>query len=89
MMRSGTIRRPRKIAVVVANEPMPSASKKLVPKPTPICSGEGKRASVAGLASAFPPAVRRACATAHAQSPAKAIDKAPSAARRAEIGFIG
>ena len=54
MMRSGTIRRPRKSAVVVANEPMPSASKKLVPKPTPICSGVGKRASVAGLASGFP-----------------------------------
>ena len=33
-------------------------------------------------------AVRRACATAHAHSPAKAIDKAPSAARRAEMGFM-
>ena len=36
------------MAVVVANEPIPSVSKKLVAAPTPSCSAVGKRPSVAG-----------------------------------------
>ena len=38
---SGTIRNSRKIAVVVASEPMPSVSKKLVTNPTSRWSGPG------------------------------------------------
>jgi hypothetical protein len=49
MTRSGTIFRNLKAAVDVANDPMPSASKKLVTNPSPICSGLGKRASVDGV----------------------------------------
>ena len=52
MIRSGTILKKRNIAVVVANEPMPSVSRKLVTAPTPIDSGVGTRASVAGDAGA-------------------------------------
>ncbi len=46
--RSGTILRRRNIAVVVANEPMPSVSKKLVTAPTASWPASGKRPSVAG-----------------------------------------
>ena len=40
--RSGTIRSARKSAVVVANDPIPSVSKKLVTAPTPTCAGVGQ-----------------------------------------------
>jgi hypothetical protein len=64
MMRSGTIFARRNRAVVVANEPIPSVSKKLVTAPTPICSGSGTRASVAGFADGCGPPVWRAPITA-------------------------
>jgi hypothetical protein len=67
MMRSGTILKPRNIAVVVANDPIPSVSKKLVIAPTPIESGVGKRASVAGEAAAA--LVPRIAATIRAHAP--------------------
>ena len=51
MTRSGTSFRNLNAAVLVANDPMPSASKKFVPAPIPIMTGVGKRASVAGEGS--------------------------------------
>ena len=51
MIRSGTILRRRKMAVVVANDPIPNVSKKFVMAPRPIWKPSGKRASVAGDAS--------------------------------------
>jgi hypothetical protein len=88
MMRSGTILEARNSAVVVANDPMPSVSRKFVIAPTPICNGVGKRASVAGSVCGAPGWVRRAAATARAQSPTNATLKATSAASNAVIGFM-
>jgi hypothetical protein len=62
--RSGTILKNLKTAVLVANEPIPSASKKLVTNPRPIIGGVGKRASVAGNGSR--PDRRRTADTARA-----------------------
>ena len=42
--RSGTILKNLKTAVVGANEPMPSVSKKFVTKPMPSCAGFGTAA---------------------------------------------
>ena len=46
---SGTIFHARNIAVVVANEPMPSVSKKLVTNPIPVCSGVGMHRLVTAM----------------------------------------
>ncbi len=53
MRRSGTILRRRKMAVVVANDPMPSVSKKLVTPPTASWPASGNRPSVAGESAAL------------------------------------
>jgi hypothetical protein len=56
--RSGTIFLSRNTAVVVANDPIPSASRKLVTAPSAIWNKVGAPASVAGVAPA--PRSRRA-----------------------------
>ncbi len=53
MMRSGTILDSRNTAVVVANDPIPRASKKFVTAPSAIWTGFGKPTSVAWTASAL------------------------------------
>ncbi len=54
MTRSGTILNSLNTAVLVANDPIPSASKKFVRNPSPIIGDVGKRASVAGSGSRVP-----------------------------------
>ncbi len=68
MIRSGTIFLKRKTEVVVANDPIPSESRKLVAAPSPIWNAVGMRASVAGLSPR--PVRRRAAMMARLQSEA-------------------
>ncbi len=65
MNESGTRRRNLIQAVVVAKEPMPRVSKKLVMKPRPTIGADGNLASVAGEGSR--PTSPRTAATARAQ----------------------
>src|SRR3954469_8089518 len=86
MIRSGTRRRKRNSAVVVANEPMPRVSKKFVSAPIPISTNVGSRASVAGEGVAG--GLRRTAATAAAHPATNIAVSAPSAPCSARIGFI-
>jgi hypothetical protein len=83
--RSGTSFNQRKRAVVVANDPIPSVSKKFVTAPTPTCTGV-TRASVGGdgVAGRSP----RAARTTRPQPPANTAVSAPSAVNSPVIGFI-
>src|SRR5437660_2864970 len=85
MMRSLTILRSLNHDVVGAYEPTPSASKKLVMKPTASCSPVGKRTSVAGIRAT--PGFR-AAHIALLQTSENIPLNAPSAAKRPVIGFI-
>jgi hypothetical protein len=74
------------MAVVVANDPIPSVSKKFVTAPIPISSGRGRRASVAG--DTAPPGAPRIAPTARAQPATYTTVKAPSAVSSPPIGFM-
>ncbi len=73
------------MAVVVAKDPMPSVSKKFVTAPTAICVAVGRRASVAGDASAA--GFRRIATTAADHPATNTAVSAPSAVCRAKIGL--
>src|SRR3954463_8435249 len=85
MMRSGTSFNHLKSAVVVANDPIPRVSKKLVTAPTPMCVGDG-RASAAGDVGAG--CSRLTERTARVQAPTNTAVSAPSAVNSPVIGFI-
>src|SRR6476620_2111081 len=87
MIRSGTIRRSRNTAVVVAKDPTPRASKKFVTVPSPICRRPGTPTSVAGDRRTA--GILRAFEIAAAQPAIYAAVTAASVARRAVIGFKG
>ena len=84
--RSGTILKNLNIAVVVANDPMPSASKKLVTPPITIWSRFGNRASVDGYGSRAPRL--RTAITARAQPAINTAVSTPRADINAVIGCI-
>src|SRR5260370_25377740 len=86
MIRSGTIPKNRNSDVVVANDPMPSVSKKLVTAPTPSESGVGGARSVAGDGAA--PRVPRSAIMVFAQPATNITVSAASAASNPVIGFI-
>src|SRR5258708_34225450 len=86
MIRSGTIPKNRNSDVVVANDPMPSVSKKLVTAPTPSESGVGAPRSVAGDGAA--PRVPRSATMVFVQPATNTTVSAPSAASNPVIGFL-
>src|SRR5450830_1700696 len=86
MIRSGTILKNRNSAVVVAKDPMPSVSRKLVMAPTPVDSGVGAPASVAGEEAA--PGSPRRDMTIFAQPATNTAVNAPSAVSNPVMGFI-
>src|SRR5262245_3334398 len=86
MMRSGTRRKKRNKAVVVANEPIPRVSKKFVIAPMPISVKDGNRTSAAGEGA--PGGFRRTATTAALQPATNSAVSAPSAPCSARIGLI-
>src|SRR5258708_11635024 len=86
MIRSGTILKNRNDAVVVAKDPMPSVSKKLVIAPTPSDSGVGGPTLVAGDGAA--PRSPRTVKTAFVQPATNTAGSAASAASSPGMGFI-
>src|SRR5438045_1170923 len=84
--RSGTSFNQRNMAVVVANDPIPSVSKKFVTAPTATCAPLGPRVSVAadGVAGRSRPTPM----TARVQPPTNTAVSAPSAVNSPVIGFI-
>src|SRR5437764_344460 len=86
MIRSGTILKNRNSAVVVANDPMPRVSKKLVTAPTGSESAVGAPTSVAGDADAA--RSPRTAITTFVQPPTNTAVNAARAASSPVIGFI-
>src|SRR5258708_8248034 len=86
MIRSGTIPENLNSDVVVANDPMPSVSKKLVTAPTPSESGVGAPRSVAGDGAV--PRVPRSAIMVFVQPATNTTVSAASAASNPVIGFI-
>src|SRR4051812_45057794 len=85
MNRSGITLSARKIAVVVANDPIPSVSKKLDTAPMPTWMPLGPPTSVAGEVSVR--GARRMPTTTADQPTANTAESTTSAARSARIGF--